>query len=155
MVDKKRLLVADIMTHRPVTVAPSTTLKHAVRLMIEGGFRRLPVVEEGGRLVGVVTDRDIRLATDSPVVLRERWQHEYHMTHVTVASCMTEDPITVAPAMPLADAIRLMRDHRISGLPVLMGGELVGIVTETDVLDAFLEFLEGTGWQPSMDDGRQ
>ncbi len=140
---RRELLVADIMTHHPVTVQPTATLRDAVQLMVRGGFRRLPVVNEEGRLIGIVTDRDIRLATDSPFVLRERSQHEYHMTHLTVESCMTPDPITVKPAMPVAEAIRRMRDHRISGLPVMLGDELVGIVTVTDVLDAFLEILEG------------
>lgn len=135
-------MVADLMTHRPVTVTPTATLRKAVRLMVEGGFRRLPVVDDAGRLIGIVTDRDIRLATDSPVVLHERGQHEYHMTHVTIESCMTPDPITVTPATPVADAIQLMQAHRIGGLPVVMKGGLVGIVTETDVLDAFLEILE-------------
>lgn len=139
---REELLVADIMTHHPVTIQPTATLKEAVRLMIQGGFRRLPVVDAEGRLIGIVTDRDIRLATDSPVVLHERSQHEYHMTHVTVEACMTANPITVKPATPVAHAIRLMRDHRIGGLPVTIGDELVGIVTETDILDAFLEILE-------------
>jgi len=139
---RKQLLVADVMTPDPVTVTPTTTLSEAVRLMMQGGFRRLPVVDEEGQLIGIVTDRDLRLAMDSPVVLHERSQHEYHMTHVTVSACMTPDPITVEPATPVADAIRRMRDHRIGGLPVVMGDELVGIVTVTDILDAFLEFLE-------------
>jgi CBS domain-containing protein len=138
----KDLLVADIMTYRPITVTPAATLKEAVRLMIQGGFRRLPVVDEVGRLIGIVTDRDIRLATDSPVVPHEWGEHQHHMTHVTVESCMTAEPITVGPATPVADAIRLMRDHRISGLPVVMRDELVGIVTVIDILNAFLEFLD-------------
>lgn len=139
---RKQLLVADVMTPDPVTVTPATTLSEAVRLMMQGGFRRLPVVDEEGQLIGIVTDRDLRLATDSPVVLHERSQHAYHMTHVTVGACMTPDPITVEPSTPMADAIRRMRDHRIGGLPVVMGDELVGIVTVTDILDAFLRYLE-------------
>ncbi len=139
---RKPLLVADIMTPDPVTVTPATTLQEAVRLMMQGGFRRLPVVDEEGQLIGIVTDRDLRLATDSPVVLHERGEREYLMTHVTVGACMTPDPITVEPSTPAADAIRRMRDHRIGGLPVVMGDELVGIVTVTDILDAFLKFLE-------------
>ncbi len=140
----KELLVADIMTHHPVTIEPTATLKEAVRLMVEGGFRRLPVVDQEGRLIGIVTDRDIRLATDSPVVLHERSQHEYHITHVVVESCMTPDPIAVKPATPVADVIRLMQERKIGGLPVVMGDQLVGVVTETDVLDAFLAFLESS-----------
>jgi len=143
----EELLVADIMTHHPITIGPAATLKEAVRLMTEGGFRRLPVVDGEGRLIGIVTDRDIRLATDSPVVLHERSQHEYHMTHVKVEACMTPDPIVVQPATPVADAIRLMQERTIGGLPVMLGDQLVGIVTETDVLDAFLAFLESSGEQ--------
>ena len=138
----KPLLVADVMTPDPVTVTPATPLEEAIRRMVQGGFRRLPVVDDTGQLIGIVTDRDLRLATDSPVVLHERGEHEYLMRHVTVGACMTPDPITVEPSTPVADAIRRLRDHRIGGLPVVQGDALVGIVTVTDILDAFLRYLE-------------
>lgn len=136
------LLVAAVMTHAPQTVHPTASLREAVRLMVRGGFRRLPVVDETGQLVGIVTDRDIRLAVDSPLVLRERSHHNFHMTHVTVDMCMTSDPITVQPATPIADALQLLIEYCIGGLPVVMHGEVVDIVTETDVLRVFAELLE-------------
>ncbi len=133
--------VAHIMTPNPVTVTPSNAISTAIALMRAGGFRRLPVVENG-RLVGIVTARDLRLASNAPTVVREQWYDNYMLQHIAVGTCMTPDPITVTPDSSIAEAARLMRDHKISGLPVMEGGRLVGIVTETDLLNYLLELLE-------------
>ena len=142
---RDQMLVADVMTFRPTTVTPDATLKEAVALMIKGGFRRLPVVDEMGLLIGMVTDRDIRLAADSPILPHSQSDHEQHITHITVESCMTTDVITVETKTPAADAIILMQKHGISGLPIMLGHEVVGIVTVTDMLNAFLAALQKAG----------
>ena len=134
-------VVADIMTSNPVTVTPRNAIRTAVNLMREGGFRRLPVVDRG-RLVGVITDRDLRRAANSPFVVREQWYDNFILDHIEVGSCMTPDPLTIEPAAPIAEATRLMRDHKIGGLPVIADGQLIGIVTETDLLDFLIELLE-------------
>ena len=134
-------LVADIMTPNPVTVTPRNAIRTAVNLMREGGFRRLPVVDRG-RLVGIITDRDLRRAANSPFVVREQWYDNFILDHIEVGSCMTPDPLTVPPSASVADAVRLMRDHKVGGLPVVADGQLVGIVTETDLLDFLIELLE-------------
>ena len=134
-------VVADIMTPNPVTVTPRNAIRTAVNLMREGGFRRLPVVDRG-RLVGVITDRDLRRAANSPFVVREQWYDNFILDHIEVGSCMTPDPLTVEPAAPIAEATRRMRDHKIGGLPVVADGQLIGIVTETDLLDFLIELLE-------------
>jgi acetoin utilization protein AcuB len=108
--------------------------------MASVGCRRLPVVAEG-RLVGIVADLDIREALNSPIILRERWQDEELMDHAIVEACMTPNPLTVTPDTPVIEAARLMRDRKIGGLPVMDGHELVGIVTETDLLDALIKLL--------------
>jgi acetoin utilization protein AcuB len=133
--------VADIMTPNPVTVTPRDAIRTAVNLMREGGFRRLPVVERG-RLVGIITDRDLRRAVNSPFVVREKWYDNFILDHIEVGSCMTPDPLTIEPDAPITEAARLMRDHKIGGLPVLADGRLVGIITETDLLDALIRLLE-------------
>jgi acetoin utilization protein AcuB len=134
-------VVADIMTPNPLTVTPRNAIRTAVNLMREGGFRRLPVVDRG-RLVGIITDRDLRRAANSPFVVREQWYDNFILDHIEVGSSMTPNPLTITPTAPVAEAARLMRDHKIGGLPVLSDGQLVGIVTETDLLNFLIELLE-------------
>ena len=133
--------VERIMTQNPVTVAPYDSLRRAIALMKEGSFRRLPVLENG-RLVGIVTDRDVRLAANSPIILRERWQDEFLLDHVKVEACMTPDPITITPDSSVEEAAKLMRGRKVGGLPVVRDSELVGIITETDILNHFIDLAE-------------
>ncbi len=133
-------LVADIMTPNPVTVTPRNAIRTAINLMREGGYRRLPVVDRG-RLVGIITDRDLRRAANSPFVVREQWYDNFILDHIEVGSCMTPNPLTVAPSDSIVDAARLLRNHKIGGLPVMADGQLVGIITETNLLDFLIEIL--------------
>jgi acetoin utilization protein AcuB len=133
-------LVADIMTRNPATVTPRNAIRTAINLMREGGYRRLPVIDRG-RLVGIITDRDLRRAANSPFVVREQWYDNFILDHIEVGSCMTPNPLTIEPVASIADAARLMRNHKIGGLPVVAEGQLVGIVTETDLLDFLIEVL--------------
>lgn len=134
-------VVADIMTANPITVTPRNAIRTAVNLMREGGFRRLPVVDRG-RLVGIITDRDLRRAANSPFVVREQWYDNFILDHIEVGSCMTPNPITIGPSDAIAEAARVMRNHKIGGLPVMADGQLVGIITDTDLLDYLIELLE-------------
>lgn len=134
-------VVADIMTANPVTVTPRNAIRTAVNRMREGGFRRLPVVERG-RLVGIITDRDLRRAANSPFVVREQWYDNFILDHIEVGSCMTPNPLTIGPGDSIAEAARVMRNHKIGGLPVIADNQLVGIVTDTDLLDFLIELLE-------------
>jgi acetoin utilization protein AcuB len=134
-------VVADIMTPNPVTVTLRNAIRTAVNLMREVGCRRLPVVDRG-RLVGIITDRDLRRAANSPIVVREQWYDNFILDHIEVGSCMTPNPLTIHPSAPVSEAARLMRDHKIGGLPVVADEALVGIVTETDLLSFLIEILE-------------
>jgi acetoin utilization protein AcuB len=134
-------VVSNIMTPNPLTVTPRNAIRTAVNLMREGGFRRLPVVDRG-RLVGIITDRDLRRAANSPFVVREQWYDNFILDHIEVGSCMTPNPVTISPTEPVAEAARLMRNHKIGGLPVVSEGQLIGIVTETDLLDFLIRILE-------------
>jgi len=133
--------VADIMTPNPVTVTPRNAIRTAVNLMREVGCRRLPVVDRG-RLVGIITDRDLRRAANSPFVVREQWYDNFILDHIEVGSCMTPNPLTIHPGASICEAARLMRDHKVGGLPVVADGQLVGIITETDLLNFLIETLE-------------
>jgi acetoin utilization protein AcuB len=133
--------VAEIMTANPVTITQRNAIRTAINLMREGGFRRLPVVDRG-RLVGIITDRDLRRAANSPYVVREKWYDNFVLDHIEVGACMTPDPLTIAPDASVVEAARVMREHKIGGLPVVQNGQLVGIITETDLMDFLIELLE-------------
>ncbi|NLE52485.1 MAG: CBS domain-containing protein [Chloroflexi bacterium] len=135
------MLVREVMTPDPLTVQPDDTLRTAQERMSECACRRLPVVDENGRLVGIITDRDVRLALNSPLVLRERWQDDMLINQTTVEVCMTPDPVVVAPDSPLQDAADMLLQRKISGLPVVDGDRLVGIITVTDLLGALRDLL--------------
>ena len=133
--------VKAIMTPNPATVGPDEPIRVAIDRMRERQCRRLPVVKDG-RLVGIVSDRDLRRATNSPLVLRERWYDEFLLDHIVVRACMTPNPATIAPETPVVQAAKLMRDRKIGGLPVVENERVVGIVTETDLLNYLIRSLE-------------
>ncbi len=129
------MLVRHRMTQHPVTVSPQDTLATAQQKMTAGHFRRLPVVHDG-TLVGILTDRDVR----RHVGVEERTR---------VAAAMTETPLTVSPLTTVEEAVQLMLRHQVGGLPVVENGKVVGILTTSDVLQAFLE-MTGASTQDSV-----
>jgi acetoin utilization protein AcuB len=125
--------VNDLMTVIPSSVAPSTSMRTVIGIMKAEACRQLPVLDNG-KLVGIVTDRDVRLIMNSPVVLHGRWQDEELLDSVTAESCMTPNPITVTPNMPAYRAAEMLSIYKFGGLPVLENDTLVGIITVTDFL---------------------
>jgi acetoin utilization protein AcuB len=109
--------------------------------MHTGNFRRLPVLQDG-RLVGIITDRDLRLATNSPLVLQDKWYSDFIQESIKVKSCMTVDPMTISPEASVIEATKLMRAHKFGGLPVVEDDNLVGMITVTDLLDFLIHLLE-------------
>ncbi len=134
-------IIESIMVRDLVTVTPTDPIRIAIERMREHGCRRLPVLESG-KVVGIVTDRDLRRATNSPFVLRERWYDDFVLDHISVKACMSPNPRTVTPQTKIVEAAKLMRDKKIGGLPVVENGKLVGIVTETDLLNYLIQLLE-------------
>ncbi len=130
------MLVREWMTKDTITVEPTTSVEAAWRLMQERRIRHLPVVVEG-RLVGIVTDRDLRRVLPSPATSLEIHELRYLLDKLTLAEVMTKDVITTIPFTPIIDAARTLLRNRIGALPVVQGGMLVGILSQTDVLEAF------------------
>jgi acetoin utilization protein AcuB len=123
-------------------VSPSDSVRTAWGLLREHQIRHLPVVENG-KLVGIVTDRDIRLVFPSAVTAGQREQDPHDvLERVSVGEIMTRQVVTVASEASMADAARLLLERRIGGLPVVMGDHLVGIITKDDILAAFIEVVE-------------
>lgn len=122
--------IANLMTSEPVVVGPQDVLANAKVLMDRGGFRRLPVVEDG-RLVGILTERDLR-------------EHTGYLESMRVNVAMRTALVTVTPQHTVEDAARLMLKHKVGGLPIVADGKLVGIVTTSDVIKAFLVVVSST-----------
>ena len=129
------------MKHPVVTVKPRDSIRHAREVVEQRRINQLPVVVDG-RLVGIVTDRDLRDAF--PSLFEEMYRSEHGRTAaadpaaIPVEDAMTANVLTLEPDAPLEDAARLMRRERFGAIPIVVGDRLVGILTRSDVLDAFL-----------------
>ncbi len=144
--DACHLVVSDIMTPNPRVARLGDSLRSLLTAFREGGFRGLPVLDADDRLAGIVTDRDVRLAVNSPLILHERWQDEMLLDQIVVDVCMTPDPLTTRPDTPVYEVAQVMRQRKIGGLPVLDdAGAVIGIITETDMLRAFEDALRAAG----------
>lgn len=130
------LTVNDLMTVIPNAVTPQSTLRQIIELMKAQACRQLPVLDNG-KLVGIITDRDVRLVMNSPLVLHGRWQDEEILDNITADNCMTPDPMTVAPDTPAYQAANMLSIYKFGALPVVDNGVLVGIITVTDFLNYF------------------
>jgi acetoin utilization protein AcuB len=115
--------VRNWMTEQVEVVRPDDDVASVRARLRRLRVRQLPVVADG-RLVGIITDRDVRSADDE---------------RVTVAAAMTPEPVTTMPGTPVEEAAALVRAHKIGALPVVEGGQLVGIISESDLLQALVE----------------
>jgi acetoin utilization protein AcuB len=129
------------MSHPVTTVHPETPMQDALNLMRTERIRRLPVVDKHGRLVGIVSERDLLHAAPSDATSLSIWEIHYLLSKITIEKIMTRQVITIREDTPLEEAARLMADRKIGGLPVVRDGQVVGIVTETDLFKVFLEML--------------
>lgn len=123
-----------ISTKSVITLKATDTMLHASKLLREKGIRHLPVVDEQHRLIGVITDRDIKRASASEASSLDIHELLYLLDKLPVAKVMTKNPVTVTSATLVGEAAKLMIDRKIGCLPVVEGGKLVGIVTEIDML---------------------
>ena len=131
--------IQDIMTISCITAPPQMPVLEARQMMLEKRIRHL-LVTEGTRLVGIVTDRDIRLNLPSPATSLSVWEINYLLARMTLANVMSKSVVTISPAQDAREAAQLMLDRKIGALPVVGNGQqLVGIITETDLLRAFVK----------------
>lgn len=135
------MLVFERMTHNPITVGPDTPVADALKLLRDKNVRRLPVLDKKGKLIGMVTEKDLLYASPSPVTSLSVHEITYLLSKLTVDQVMARNPITVTEDTPIEDAAKLMVDKRVGALPVMRGQQLVGIVTETDLFKTFIELF--------------
>lgn len=124
------MTVADWMTTKVETVHPRDTLADAEEKMRRGRFRRVPVIDDGGALIGILTDRNLR-------------EHVGYLQTTRVTAAMVDDALTIGSNESIERAAEIMLEHKIGGLPVMNKGALVGIITATDLLAGFLQRAKG------------
>lgn len=132
-------LVGEWMTREPATVSPETSAVEAYERMRNRKIHRLPVVDGAGHLVGIVTSSDIEGAVSFRLNEAGWSEGRFALAGTTVAEVMTPKPLTATPATPMREAAQLMLKHHLSGLPVVEGEKLVGIITETDLFRLVVE----------------
>ncbi len=135
------MLVGDRMTKRPITVTEDISVDRALGLMREERIRRFPVLGKHGKLVGIVSEKDLLYASPSPATSLSIYEIPYLLSKIKVHDLMTKEVITVTEGTPLEEAARIMADNKIGGLPVMRDDKLVGIITETDMFKTFLELF--------------
>ena len=128
----------DRMSAPALTVTSQDSLQNAMELLHKHNIRELPVVEHG-KLIGIVTDRDLREIAPSYPIFRDQQEIRHYLQTLTVASAMTVDPVVVSPDTPLVEAAKLLHAYRIGSLPVVEREKLVGIISVSDVLKKFIE----------------
>ena len=147
------MLVRDRMTPNPITVTTETSLKDALDLVRSKPFRHLPVVDQSGKLVGIVTEKSLVYASPMPTTTLSVFEVDYILSHTKIGQIIQGPVITVGPDLPIEEAARKMVDHRIGCLPVVEGdaqstAALIGIISDTDIFRVFVEGLGGG--HPSM-----
>jgi acetoin utilization protein AcuB len=150
------MLVRERMSRDPVTIAADASITDALRIMRQNQVRRLPVLDGEGKMVGIVSEKDLLYASPSPASSLSIYEMHYLLAQLKVTELMTADVVTVTPDTPLEEAARIMTDSQIGALVVVENDQrvgadadrlagptprLVGIITETDIFRVFLELL--------------
>ena len=141
------MLIRDRMSAPAITMDVKGSIAEAHALMRHYDIRRVPVLQKG-RLVGIVTWTDLMRALPSPASTLGAWEVPGLLRRASVKEIMTEDPITIGPDAPIEAAAVIMRGQKIGGLPVVEDQTLLGVITESDLFEAFIDltgFRKGGG----------
>ena len=137
----EKQLVKDWMSTDPILASPDTPLLEVQKLFREHRIRRVPIVDSHGKLLGIVSLHDVYEAKPSDATTLSIHEINYLIARLKISEIMTKNPIMVTPDTSMAEAARIMMEHKIGGLPVVENGKLVGILTETDVFRLVVEAL--------------
>jgi acetoin utilization protein AcuB len=135
------MFVCNYMTSDVITIPPTASVEDALHIMQEKNVQHLPILDFDGKLLGMVSDRDLLLVSPSPTAALTIHEMLFALSNLKVSEIMPEGMLTVGPQAPLEEAARTMIDNKLDALPVLDGGRLVGIITEDDIFRTFMEFL--------------
>lgn len=134
------MLVSERMSRPVISVTPDTSIHDALAMFKKEHIRRAPVMSNG-KLVGIVSEKDLLNASPSPVTTLSVWEMNYLLSKVTVKQVMTKKVKTVDVSTPIEEAARIMADSKFGGMPVMRAGKVVGMITETDLFKTFLELM--------------
>ena len=135
------MLVGERMSKPAITIKPDVPIQEALVLMHKEHVRRFPVVDHRGRLIGLVSEKDLLNASPSEATSLSVWELNYLISKITVERVMTRSIISVTENTPIEEAARIMADNDIGALPVLQGNAIMGMITETDLFKIFLELF--------------
>ncbi len=134
------MLVGERMSYPVISASPDLPINEALATMKREHIRRMPVIQNG-KLVGIISDKDLLNASPSPATTLSVWEMNYLLSKITVKDVMTKNVLCVTEDTPIEEAARIMADNKIGGLPVMRGSEVVGIITETNLFKIFLELM--------------
>jgi acetoin utilization protein AcuB len=134
------MLVGERMSRPIISITRDMPIHDALALFKREHIRRAPVLKDG-RLIGIISDKDLLNATPSQVTSLSVWEMNYMLSKITVKEVMTRKVLTVQADTPIEEAARLMADNKIGGLPVMKVDKVVGVITETDLFKIFLELM--------------
>jgi len=134
------MFVGERMSHPVISVTPETPIHDALATFKDAHIRRAPVMKNG-KLVGIISERDLLNASPSPVSSLSVWEMNYLLSKVTVSQVMSKKVKTVDFDTPIEEAARMMADSKIGGMPVIRADKVVGVITETDLFKIFLELM--------------
>ncbi|MBN1681068.1 MAG: CBS domain-containing protein [Anaerolineae bacterium] len=137
------MLVKDFMATNPVTLLPETTHRQANEIMKEHNVAHLPVVDKHGKLVGIVVEEDMYRSEPTPATTLSIYEIHSLLSKLQIKEIMTHPVYTVAGECSLEEAARIMLQQNIGCLPVMKGDKLIGIITDTDIFEAFVSMLGG------------
>jgi len=147
------MFVKERMTANPITTTENTTVVEASEILRKHDFARLPVVKDD-KLIGIITRDDLLKVSPSEATTLSVWELNYLLSKLTVKDAMTKNPVTIKPEATLEEAALILRERKVGSLPVVdEKGKLVGIITESDIFDAFLDLmgLRQTGTRLTID----
>lgn len=134
------MYVQQFMTSQVFTVTPSESIFNAMNLMQTKKINRLPVIS-GGKLVGIVTDGDLRAASASPATTLSKFEMNELLSKISIKDVAVKKVVTCTPDAMIEDAALIMRENKVGALPVMENDKLVGIITHNNILDAFLDIM--------------
>jgi len=134
------MLVGERMSHPVITMRADMPIIDALNMMKREHVRRTPVIKDG-KLVGIISEKDLLNATPSAATTLSVWEMNYLLSKIPVSEVMTQNVLTVTEDTPIEEAARIMADNKVGGLPVLRGDEIIGIISETDLFKVMLEMM--------------